>query len=286
MSDWNKPSEGRQRLGPRGDSDLGGRGTILLALIAASVFVAVGSLSVRQVTSPETALPILGAGISSIVDLDRYLADQMPAIEEQLAAPENDFVALPGFPIDVFVTDEDLSAGPDELRALVLSRSAVRLYAEGSSAFDQTGNQSIKLLSGEVVIRLVVNRVNADTYRIAGWCALISSVVIAGSAAILILQQRRLSRSVGGAILIGALPGIALSVLAWFLAGLYGPGPDLYAAEVRSVIRAGIEISFRNYAIAATAGVALAGLAFVASLLERLSRRASARTQVAELRIQ
>lgn len=245
---------------------------VLVALISIGLFVTVGALALRQVTAPGTATSLLKAGIASTVDIDRYLADELPALRAWAALPGSETTDLPGFPIEVFVTADEVRGDPAALREMVLSRSAAIVYTEGASAFDRTGNQSIELLSGESVVRVLVDNANATNHSRAGWVAVVAAAVLTLSGALYATPRdgRRRFRSLGGALVIGTVPGILLSGFARVLAGQYGAPDDPYAAEIRDVIRAAVSIPFRDFVICLGAATAVVAVGVALELVDRL----------------
>jgi hypothetical protein len=120
----------------------------LLAITLAGFFFFVTAF---QVTSEGTAHRILRRGVAVTSDLDAVL----PRLESELRAAaqtaEGDSVRLPNYPVAVDIrTDETRSLSGDDLRSVILDRSADRLYEGGMSAWtesDPEGRQDIERIS-------------------------------------------------------------------------------------------------------------------------------------------
>ncbi len=246
---------------------MGGWRTVLLAIVSLATFLMIGGLSVRQIAAPSFALPALESGIAALSDVDRYLADHAGELSDTLDGTE--VAELPGFPVDVLVTADDLSSDDGELRSRVLSRAAARVYEGGSAEFDQTGQQSLEFFSGERMLALLVNRLNGDTQRLAGWLAFVSALVLGAAASLLVLQLGRLPGIFGAAVLVGAAPGVGFAALFWLLTGLYGSGADPYAAEIRDILKAATSIPLRNFLVTAAAGGLIAASVLTTDLVLR-----------------
>ncbi len=258
-------------MGSWAEPESGGRLTLLIVLVALCTTISIGALSLRQISQPSTASELLSAGLATAVDIDRYLDDNEELLIELAAGPSEAVTSLPGFPIEVVISPANIREGRESLKETILRRAAARVYQDGTSAFDVTGNQSIELLSAETIVRLLVDRVSDTNCSRAGWIALISSIVliVSGVAYAFLSIGRRWERPLGTAVVVGTIPGLMFTLLAYFLAGRYGADVDPYAVEIREVLRAAISIPLWNYAICLGAGGAMVAIGIARELVAR-----------------
>src|SRR5688572_9571900 len=141
---------GRRDIAPRdrdhrmfaeleGQANRSGR-TLSTILFAVALFLFVGFLSAWQVSAEKNARGPLASGIALTTDLDALMQQNVEALRRQVAADSEEVYVLPEYPIDVYVTAEEVEALEDaQLRELILDRSAAVVYRDGLDAFDRTG---------------------------------------------------------------------------------------------------------------------------------------------------
>lgn len=250
-----------------------GARALLGGFLALSVFLLILSLSVRQATQPAPAQRALQPGIASLTDLDLLLSEQSGSLKRE--AERGDASAtfrLTAYPIDVQLSRNDvLSLSPSELRAVILARSAAVVYQRGLSAFDVTGRQSISLFSAQGLLDLVVGRLSSDTNDLASKLAAAFVVLTALLAVAVAARGEGIERlrALGFAVVVGALPGFLLTLLARFVAGRLGADP--FVADLRAILVTLLGVPLRNYLVVALLGgfvVALEpGMRFAARFL-------------------
>lgn len=243
-----------------------GRRALLFGILVLSLFFAIGALAIRQATSPAAARNVLGAGIARVTDLDRLLAEDLPS-----ASDASGTAVLPGFPIDIQLTQADVAGKTTaEVRQLVLDRAAALVYDHGVHAFDRTGNQAVSRFSAEGLLTTQANQITRTTHSRATTATVILAVVAAVAAVSLIsvaADGRRL-RLLAIAVFTVGLAGLAISGVAWALLGQIG-GSDPFDAAMRSLARSVVDVPLRDFLIVSLLGVAMLLAMPVGRLLAR-----------------
>jgi hypothetical protein len=228
-----------------------GRRAFLTALLAISLFLAVAALSFRQATSPGSARTILGNGIANITDIDRLIAQDLNALST------GDVPPLPGFPIDIQLTRAEIDGkSAAEVRDLVLTRAADRVYDDGVHAFDRTGDQAVSRFSGDGMLTTLADQLTRSNYHRATVAFVILAIIAALAAVALLLsaEEGRRLRFLGGSIVVAAVPGVVLSGAAWFIVGSIG-GSDPFHDAMHSLARSVIDVPLRDFVIVLLLGL-------------------------------
>jgi hypothetical protein len=260
----------RERLYAEVAGSREGRRSLVGVALALATFGLVLAVSAWQVTAEATALPMLRSAVASLTDIDAFLAENGEALRAEAARSEGP-MEFPGYPLPVVVEAAEVrSADTAVLRRLLLDRSAALVYAEGTGAFDRTGDQAIDRLSMEGLLELAAGQLSQSTHERAGTVAAVLAVVAALLAALLAAMSSGWSRmrAPAAAMALGGVGGAALSLAAWALAGQVG-GDDPFMADLRTVVQAGFSAGTRNGAIVTGAGLALVGAAWLLELVER-----------------
>jgi hypothetical protein len=256
----------------RRDTNRGGRVALASSLMALGSFLLLWSLSAYQVTEPGRASVIIERGVASVTDIDWYLPEVLPELREQAQANPTAVYQLPGYPLPVAVTGQELVESSDaEIRATVLRRSSALVYANGLDAFEMQDDQSFPLLSAENAVDTFVSLLTGNFHTQAGFAAGVFVAIIVIAAAIAAASDRRpgVLRTIGGAALAGSLAGFALSVALVMLAGRSG-GDDAFTSEMAAIVEAIAEVPRRNFFIASV----FSGIAFLAGIgLSVIERR-------------
>lgn len=235
------------------------------------LFLFVLALSARQATASGTAQSILESAIVSVTEVDLVLAEELPVIRQLGITSDQPAFALPGYPLPVQLSQsEATNLSEQDLRALILSRSAAIVYTKGLGAFDRTGHQSLSLLSGEGVLRLASGQLSASTHSRATKATLVLGMVLALLAALLMASQQGYQRLrvLGGGLLVGAVPGAIFLALLRYGAGYVG-GSDPFVADLQTVAQSLLLVVVRNFAILAVLGGILVVSPWVLRLAER-----------------
>ena len=182
------------------------------------------SLNAAQLTGRDVADKELRRALASVTEIDAVLAEGQADLKAKAEATPEEELRLADYPIDVPLTSEqaqELSTA--ELRELLLSRSAERVYAEGVDAFREEGRgpstHDIAILSPPGAVRYTVGLLTEETHD-AMW---VTTVVLTGIAALLALLLALLSRgygrltSVGVAVSMASLPFLLFFVTVRFI---------------------------------------------------------------------
>lgn len=259
-----------------------GRRSLVAALFAISLFLLLIAMSVRQVTTPANALPVLQSGIAVVTDVNQLIADDAPRARD-LARNSNDEVfTLPGYPLDIALSRSELLDLTDaQLASLLVQRSAALVYADGLSAFDRTGEQSFNRFSSQGLVELAVSQVSGSTHDRATLAAVILALSTAGLGALFAATAEGWGRlrGLGLATAVGSVPGLPLFGALWWLVGRLGGG-DPFESDLREIMRSVFQVPLRNYAIVLATGLAMVAASIVLALVER--RMAPARPETAE----
>lgn len=222
-------------------------------------------LNAAQLTGRDVAHKGLTRALASITEVDALLADGRADLKAKAAESPDEELRLADYPIDVPLTSQQAQElSTPELRELLLSRSADKVYAEGVSAFREEGRgpstHDIAILSPPGAVRYTVGLLTEDTHD----AMRMTTVVLTGIAAFLALLLALLSRgygrltSVGIATLIASLPFLLVFVTVRFIlrlasesegdyltAQLYALGKDVAWLPIRTGIAfAGLGVVF------------------------------------------
>ncbi|MGE0600363.1 MAG: hypothetical protein AB7J35_14525 [Dehalococcoidia bacterium] len=262
----------RERVYSSATSSREGRRSIAVALLTICVFVFIISLSCRQSTAPGPARNVLESGIVTLTDIDQMLADEGDSIREAASASESDNITIPGYPLDIVLTRSEITTSSnEELRGLILERSSALIYAEGISAFDRTGEQSLRRLSIQGLLELSLSQVSQSTHDRAGLIAMISLLGIGACGAIVAATGTGWGRmrSLGMAATAGAIPVVLMFVLLRLIVGQLG-GDDPFVADYRDVTKAALGVPVRNGLVVFAAGVVVIAFSLILPRLEAL----------------
>jgi hypothetical protein len=263
----------RDRVYDQATGSREGRRSIMLVLLAASLFVLVLSVSCRQATAPGPANRVLASGVSELTDIDQYLADQGPAIRQSALDSSEQQLQLPGYPLDVVLTrDQVVKSSDAQLRDLILSRSAALVYAGGLGEFDRTGSQSIRRFSLQGALELGVDQISESTHSRASFLALLAllSSAVCGAVVAATAEGWSRLRLLGFAAVAGGLPCVLLAFLLRLITGAVG-GNDPFEVAMRSIVRSVLAVPLRNGLILLAAGAVLIVIAVVLNRVERMT---------------
>ena len=222
-------------------------------------------LNAAQLTGRDVAHKGLTRALASITEVDALLADGRADLKAKAEETPDEELRLADYPIDVPLTSQQAQQlSTPELRELLLSRSADKVYAEGVAAFREEGRgpstHDIAILSPPGAVRYTVGLLTEDTHD-SMW---VTTVALTGIAAFLALLLALLSRgygrltSVGLATLIASLPFLLFFVTVRFIlrlasesegdyltAQLYALGKDVAWLPIRTGIAfAGLGVVF------------------------------------------
>ncbi|MGE5596707.1 MAG: hypothetical protein ACM3S1_11820 [Hyphomicrobiales bacterium] len=263
----------RERLDRYRDphGDLGG--FMIGALLAIAVFLLTLTVSCRQATDEARARNVLEAGIATLTDIDQLIADDRDDLEQLAEATDGRTVAIPGYPLDVqLTTDEVANLSDAELRDVILARSSQLVYDRGVDAFDRTGNQSLSTFSAQGMLERLVGQVSSTTHERAGLASVVLAIIAAVLGLFLVLRSEgfRKVRNPGIAILVGGGAVFLLALFVRFMGNRVG-GSDPFVDRLRDIAETLIEVPMRNGLIVALFGAFVAVLGpFLSVLSERV----------------
>ncbi len=256
----------------RRDTSRGGRIALATGLIALGIFLLIWTVSAYQVTEPHRTAGIIEQGVVSVTDVDRYLAEELPALRDAAEDDPGGVHELPGFPLPVALSGEELLGGSDEqVRNIVVTRASARVYSDGLSAFNNENAQSFPLLSAENAVDTFLGLLTGPFHNQAG----IASIVFAGIVGVFIVvaaasdPRPGVLRTIGGALFAGSLAGLVLSAALVYLLGRTG-GSDVFTAEMTGIAETIAQVPRRNFFVTTV----FSGMLFVAGIgLSVLERR-------------
>lgn len=261
-----------------------GREGALLFGVALAMFVLIAAVSVRQATSPGNVIGVIEDGVATTTEIDLVLGEHLPALQKQAREGDQETYALPGYPIDVYLSrDELLKLDQSGVRDLVLRRSAHVVYDEGLKAFDRTGNQEVSFLSLQGQMDFVLGNLTGKRHSQAGTVAIVAGLALAAMAIGVLLTAEGFGgfRKLGLAAAGGAGFGLLLSGLVWLGAGVTASG-DSFTTDLRDILKTLLAMPLRDYVVALAAGLLCALLSPLAGLVARLAGRAGERPGPAE----
>lgn len=204
---------------------------LLGILLALDVIAVIFAVSVFQVTSEAEAKLALRHAVAGLTEIDAFLDEQYPALREEAATADGP-LSMPGFPIDIRFTAEEVTDSTQAaFRVLLLDRSVERVYVEGLGAFSQEPS----LDDGGI---LTTQRALSESLDVFGedahTSALVTLVVTLGIAAVLVVAlafatPRGAMLGCGVALLVGA--GLALVGSGGLFAVIDAADADDYLAE-------------------------------------------------------
>lgn len=200
-------------------------------MLVLALFALLGSYALAQATSRDSARRILENTLPEITDFDHAFTAHYDELRSAASSPSAGGVSLPGYPIKVTVSAHDVTNDtPTALRQLLLQRTADAVYDRGIDAFSPDG-KPVKLGSSGIfsapwafrtALRVVSPTINHRMQQVAK----LSAVAALLFGALLLVLARAYNRTVlyGMALLIAALPGLAVAALAWLLVQVLAGG--------------------------------------------------------------
>ncbi|HCV00914.1 MAG: hypothetical protein CL897_04645 [Dehalococcoidia bacterium] len=241
------------------EAEHGGR-SLAAGLFAIALFLFIVSLSVFEMTQPNRAQTLLAAGLASLTDIDQFLEENIPSLQEEARSSDESNLEVPDYPLPVTLSRlEVLTADTETIRALVLHRSAKVVYATGLDAFDETGEQAAEILSVSNVIRELVGFLTGDIHGQARWVVLASLIAATVMGAATLQLNRGFSRftSFGLAVLLASAPGYLFARGGSYLVDRFG-SEDAFVVDLQTVAQAMLAVPERNFLIAGSIGLTVA----------------------------
>lgn len=236
-------------------------------LLVVALLLLLLALSFTNVTAEGPAKRGLRQSVAILTEVDAYLDEHWESFrgEAALASPQTT-LSPPDFPVDVsFTAQEALDLDRDSFRALLLSRAADRIYADGASAFERDDSDpSFSSLEGAIWNGMNFLRERPhDVLRIVTLGAAATAAVLATA---LVGFGRGYGRllALGVSVTLAAVPFLLLAVAARFALRLAADGLDDYVTdEFLSLAQELTWAPIRNGMIFSVGGVVLLVLGLV-----------------------
>ncbi len=226
-------------------------------------------LSLANVTAGGPATRSLRHSLAILFEVDAYLDGHFETLRQEAAQTQEQSMTLPDLPIAVsFAPQEIRSASREEFRELLLSRSAERVYAKGTSVLQEDRAAEINFFSPQGAVRTGMDFLRATPHRILNLLT-IGLAVAAGLLALgLGLSTKGYGRllGLGLSFVAAAVPFLVVAVAVRFAFRLAADGLDDYL--VSEFLRLGQELTWAGIrngiifsvggAVVAAAGIALA----------------------------
>ena len=225
------------------------------AALALLVFLLVGAVSVGQTTEQTNARHLIEEGVASLTDIDQVMAEHRAELKQLAAAGKEPAYAIPGYPIDVRLTSDEIQNATDaRFRQIVLERSSSLIYTNGLSAFDLNGKQSLSFFSSQGILESLIDWLSEDTHSMATTAAVVLVLLVTLIAIVTVLRNRGFGRvrALGIALLVSGIAGYGLSVGGALILGRVWGG-DPFSDDLHALITAITDVPRRNYL--ATAGL-------------------------------
>lgn len=261
----------------------------LLGLMAAfALAAALGAVALFQVTAEEPAKDALRRSTAALTELDALLARH----EDGLRAAAGDAEAgqtleLEDYPIVIHLAPPEVQAAShDELRALILDRSADRLYADGTGVLRESAEShgSIGTFSVAGITDRGLGTLTSDNHTMF---AILAAVLLAGAAALTVATAAacrgwgRLT-AVGVVLVLAGGATLAVGSLLSLYASTAADGEDDFVrSELFRVLQDLAMAPVRDGAAALAAGVLVALVAFAAAVASARAGGRSAGPEVA-----
>ncbi len=242
-------------------------------LLALDVVLLLFALSFNHVTAEGPAKRGLRQAVAVLTEVDAHLDEHYDTLRQEAEAQPDRRVTVPDFPIDVgFTSEEVLAGGREEFRALLLDRSADRVYDEGMDAFleERTGDSAD--LSAQGAVRNGMDLLRARPHDVL----VVATIALAAAAGVLALGLLLASRSYGGlvglgvAVFVAALPFLIAAVAVRFAFRLAADGVD--DSLVEGYLKLGQELTWAPIRNGIIFSVGAAAFITVGASLARWSR--------------
>lgn len=215
--------------------------------------------SASEATSAEVARPALESITDTLVGLPDLLELHATEISAASGAAE-----VPGYPLPVTIPADEVSAGPERWREVVLEQSSAILYAEGPDAFAPDGGAggggTFSTTGGTKLLMGNLTAARHDGLQFLLWPLGIAALVGA-------LGVVAMGSSFGRYVTLGiataaaGLPAIVLGVLAWLLVAFVGSDGSALAETSHRVaadlawlpIQNGLTLLFAGFLVALAA---------------------------------
>lgn len=238
---------------------------VLGGLLVLAVALILFTLSFANITSEGSGTRALEHSYAILIEVDTYLDDHFETLQLEAFRMPNAEIVPPDLPVRVTFSSEEIAdADRETFRALLLTRSAGRLYNEGAGVMQEDGSSEVSFFSPQGAIDSGMEAVPSAHGGVT--MALIVLSIIAGVLAFgLLLLSGGYGRLVGLglSVLLAAGPFVAFAVASRFAFRVAADGVDDYLVHEYLVLAQ--ELSWapvRNGLIFAAGGAVAAGAGF------------------------
>ncbi len=246
--------------------------------------LALASLQMFQISSEGTSKSALARSTAALTEIDALLDRHYGDMQTQAAAnAPGQTLELEDFPIALNLTKEDvLGRSKEEIRALILARSADRLYEDGTGVLRESAeaNSGPGRFSIDGITDGMLGQLTARNHTRFG----IATILLTGIAAALCIACGSTCRgwgrltafgmvlaAAGGTILVGGLLALAY-------ANSQSGSDEYVRSEFFGMIADLARAPVRNGMVCVAAGGALVVIAFAADTMMRSQRASEARS--------
>ncbi len=232
------------------------------ALLVVDLGVLLVVLSLASVTAEGPAKRSLRHSLAILFEVDAYLDDHFETLRQEATRTQGPSLTLPDLPIDASLTPQEVrSASRDEFRELLLSRSADRLYDEGTSVLQEDRAAEVDFFSPQGAVRTGMDFLRATPHRVLNLLTIGLAATAGVIALALVLATKGYGRlsSLGISVVAAAVPFVVLAVAIRFAFRLAADGLDDYL--VSEFLQLGQELTWagiRNGIIFSVGGAVVA----------------------------
>ena len=250
-------------------------------LASVALFGALSTLVLFQITAESQATQSLRRATAALTEIDASLArhyDDMQAQAE--ASPPGGIVVFTDYPVAITLSREDvLGVSQEELRVLILDRSADRLYEDGTGVLRESAEVAgdLGLFSVAGFTDRALGLLTRDTHRFAAIATIVLTAIAIGLTAAAVLAARSWGRLVTAGVVV-ALAGIALTVGAGIVRAYASSQVDVgeyLRAELFGITQDHAMVAIRTGAAFAVAGLLVAGIGIVMGALDKNESRSN-----------
>ncbi len=240
---------------------------ITLALTATASAIAVICITATQATERSTAQRFLATVVTSLLEIDQYVANVWPMIEN--AAVLDVPVSLDGFPVRLQLDPNAASDDTDSVANEIAVATAILVYDDGLDVLAGTP-QVFRLISRGAAFDGTVGNLTRGGHEIA-----VVGLIVSGSLALLLALAT--AAQARGPARFGA-PALAIAfgaAIVWLVAlllqssfeGRAASVVDSFSADLWWIAADALGMLIRNAAVLGLSGAIVAGAAAVGSIL-------------------
>ncbi len=204
---------------------------VLRALLVLDIFALLCCATLASITARGPAERALARSAAILTEVDTYLDQRFPAIQQQAAETQAQQVTLSDFAVPVTFTPQEIQrADRAQFRALLLKRAAAVLHNDGASAFRQDIGTQAGAASAGGTIRAAIDLLRPLPHRVLVGLSIALGLLAALLALWLVRTTRGLAQ-LGIATSTAAVAFLALAVVVWLGLRLAAAATDDYVTH-------------------------------------------------------